>query len=1127
MRDFDRVARILVPHRRKAHAVIALFSIFMLVGLPVSLTPADIEAYNIESPELEAWQVIDDEFSGGGLMVGYIIALRDASSIPKTATPAAVADIAPYPGEGVGVTSPIGGILNLTVLREIDRKTALLQAHPSADDFAPIVSDTTGDTVDGVLSITETFRSFMSNESRLTSPRLGPGMIPVPPPTDWTDCGSLSCLSFDDPDVTQAHIDLAAHRMANNSNGAFLRWIANDRAFVSDPTSPVIGPIGGTLRVDGGWEGAIWGAGRWSASASWLLVNFDRDAMEESGWTFQWADAASDSGYVREGTGFVVDPPDLTPVVCGERVESGEGPCSIEWLYLWMEREMRNEDQFTATVLIGESPNVEVNRELYSSLWLIGLMGVAIVVLLYASLRRWSDVAIVGVGLVGALAWMQGLIGWGIIIGDGLGIRIIERSQFSNLLPILILALGIDDSLHALHRYKEERRAGRSPEKSAHISVSKVGRAIMLTSLTTISAFMANLVSGIPALRSFGIEAALGVGSAFVLTGIWVPLLRLDFDAALERRGKLPEPRADELNLVPASWLAATTRTSGAFSPVVLVLALIVSAIATPAMLSLKGDFRIEDFLDEDSDTVLGVNLVNERFSSEGEIAHILLEGDIANPRVASAIVELRNNMDTISPKDPDKFSREATGRVELIAFDEMLAFSLYAVLENPSAYASAGWNASQPDAGVGCPISGIGAPDLEHRGCITFLLGAMVTHGIPAAGGYPEVSAEIASAFIQPERPIDPNSPWLDVDGEPARFHRAMLQFGLRQPEQFATVELALAELHRDMAPLRNITAGEWRERSDIAYDNETLPLTWVMETGSPIMRYVAASRMQNELQGSLGFGVLLCILTLWWGFRPVRSNAREMAAPPLLIRDRFTVPEPRIWDDGGGGMNRGLKPSNKTLAGIAATLLFVIAAHFFMSWSGIPSIPAAIVLATLLFGVVRWQARALALALLSTVPILIVVVWLYGMIAWFGYGLNMVTVAIAAMSLGVGIDYVIHVVARYREERHYGRDHSDALTACGAASGLALVGSGVSDMTGFLVISRSAMGFFSSFGLFSAIMIGLSLIASMVITPAALSLAEMVSRGGLASDLVPDASRAGQTIGSEADADVGPLTP
>ena len=98
------------------------------------------------------------------------------------------------------------------------------------------------------------------------------------------------------------------------------------------------------------------------------------------------------------------------------------------------------------------------------------------------------------------------------------------------------------------------------------------------------------------------------------------------------------------------------------------------------------------------------------------------------------------------------------------------------------------------------------------------------------------------------------------------------------------------------------------------------------------------------------------------------------------------------------------------------------------------------------------------------------------------------MVTVAIATMSLGVGIDYVIHVVERFREERMNGLDALPALSAVGAASGIALVGSALSDITGFIVISRSSMGFFSTFGLFSALMISLSLIASLILAPAAL---------------------------------------
>ena len=130
------------------------------------------------------------------------------------------------------------------------------------------------------------------------------------------------------------------------------------------------------------------------------------------------------------------------------------------------------------------------------------------------------------------------------------------------------------------------------------------------------------------------------------------------------------------------------------------------------------------------------------------------------------------------------------------------------------------------------------------------------------------------------------------------------------------------------------------------------------------------------------------------------------------------------------------------------------------------------------------------MGLAIITTFPILVVVVWLYGMISVAGYGLNMVTVAIAAMSLGVRIDYVIHVVERYREERDNGRSVHSSLVAMGGASGLALVGSAVSDVTGFAIISFSPMGFFSAFGLFCALMIALSFIASMIIASSVLGM-------------------------------------
>jgi len=132
----------------------------------------------------------------------------------------------------------------------------------------------------------------------------------------------------------------------------------------------------------------------------------------------------------------------------------------------------------------------------------------------------------------------------------------------------------------------------------------------------------------------------------------------------------------------------------------------------------------------------------------------------------------------------------------------------------------------------------------------------------------------------------------------------------------------------------------------------------------------------------------------------------------------------------------------------------------------------------------------RSFKQASVTLIPILLVVVWLYGLMYIAGSSLNIVTVTIATISLGVGIDYCIHVTERYREGREAGETHDEALIGIGGACGLALIGSAASDIAGFSVIALSPMGLFTNFGIFSAAMIAFSLVASLVLTTAALGL-------------------------------------
>ena len=1073
MRDFSKVADYLIPRRKRIHISVFIFTILMIPGILATFEPIDIESYEMESPELDANMVFREEFTAAGNIWGFGIFVRGEADFGSPESD--VSMIADYTGENSGLEFPKGGILNLTVLREIDINAETLRNHNVSRFFLPIASEISGDPAVGMLDLASDFRSFMSGNSSLTQPRINPYKLALtldleesmdPAPTNWTDCGILECLRFDDPNVTQDHIDLAAHRMANSSNGSFLRFLSNDRAFTPDPNSPVIGPVNHTIGEDGNLESELWQRGRWSASSAWLIVNLDREQMQESGWTFSWKNATTDFGYKREGLTLVTDPIRYSFEYCQEREENNQPLCSVEWLYLSIEEDLRDTDEHIVTLMFAEAINVEINRELLSSAYLLVAMSFIVVGLLWINLRRISDVAIVSTSLVVSLFWMYGLIGWAMIFGQKTGFEFIFRSQFSNLLPILILALEIDDSLHSLHRYKEERRSGKTIEESSHVSISKVGLAVMLTSVTTIVAFSANLTSSIAALRSFGIEAGIGVMCAFFLTGLWVPLARLDIDKWLQRRDRLEDEDPDKIHMIPKSWLSSITTKSFKMYPLVIICVLLVTVYAVPLMTSLEGDFQVEDFVEEESDLAVGVGLINQRFSDEGEPAYILLEANLTNPRVLNAIEDLRENMNSHTPDEPNQFTRSPNGEVELLAVDQMLWYLRAAMAWNQTPFEQAGWDFDLNDGGIGCETVVIPNRDFEFifipstndSESLKFLYGFMMTRGVPASGGYPALSPSIVGEFLQVDGKLDFERPWLTEEGDSPRYPRATLRFGISSPEQFALVEPALIQLEADMEPLQNLSVNPLRNRGSLnnAFSDENHPVSWAIPTGEPVVRFVAADSMQDDLQDTILLGVLLCFLTLWWGFRDNGNTVQRIKNNISDIRKNspFIILNVIVF-----------ALISLALVGDEYLLHFMLLALILsLSFGTTPFIYAGI----------------------TTTPIFIMIIWLYALVDLFGYGLNMVTVSIAAISLGVGVDYVIHLIERYREEIEEGKSQLESVAVVGGASGLALFGSALSDFAGFMVINQSKMGFFSTFGLFCAIMIILSLIASMIIAPA-----------------------------------------
>ena len=116
--------------------------------------------------------------------------------------------------------------------------------------------------------------------------------------------------------------------------------------------------------------------------------------------------------------------------------------------------------------------------------------------------------------------------------------------------------------------------------------------------------------------------------------------------------------------------------------------------------------------------------------------------------------------------------------------------------------------------------------------------------------------------------------------------------------------------------------------------------------------------------------------------------------------------------------------------------------------------------------------------------------VAWLYAIMHIAGFSLNFVTAMIGAISIGIGIDYSIHMTERFREELKRNPTRIAAIKRASRGTGVALLASAASSIVGFVIMGFAPMPMFASYGQLTALMIFLALISSLIVLPCLLML-------------------------------------
>ena len=148
--------------------------------------------------------------------------------------------------------------------------------------------------------------------------------------------------------------------------------------------------------------------------------------------------------------------------------------------------------------------------------------------------------------------------------------------------------------------------------------------------------------------------------------------------------------------------------------------------------------------------------------------------------------------------------------------------------------------------------------------------------------------------------------------------------------------------------------------------------------------------------------------------------------------------------------------------------------------------TIAAALVVLTLFFWL---TVRQPALAVIAVVPTVLVLISVLGTMALLGIPYTITTSIITALSIGIGVDYTIHMIHRYREEFTRLRNPERAAVRTLATTGSALLGSALTTALGIGVMAFSPLAAMQQFGITAAITIAYSLIFSVLLVPPAMT--------------------------------------
>jgi predicted RND superfamily exporter protein len=171
--------------------------------------------------------------------------------------------------------------------------------------------------------------------------------------------------------------------------------------------------------------------------------------------------------------------------------------------------------------------------------------------------------------------------------------------------------------------------------------------------------------------------------------------------------------------------------------------------------------------------------------------------------------------------------------------------------------------------------------------------------------------------------------------------------------------------------------------------------------------------------------------------------------------------------------------------ITGLVTTGLAMLAKEFnrLVVWSQVTSFVVAFVLVMI---VTAATFRSFKLGVYSMIPLVVPIIFNFGVMGATGIKLNAATAIIASLAIGMGIDYSIHFLSRYRHEIVLVDDVDRAIRIALHTSGRAIVYNALAVAAGFLVFVPSNFVILSQMGMLVALVMMTTSTAAITLLPA-----------------------------------------